>query len=246
VRFARRRRAPPQDPKLERWLVSYADLITLLFAFFATLYAISVLDSAKAERLVRSIEESFQSPLSKVLSESGVLEELPRGEGSQAELGPAEVARREEQRALDALGDRVRELRRKLEVPDDVRVRTTEDGLAISLAGSLVFDTGGSQLAPESGQVLDELARLVGAVPNHVRVEGHTDDRAPGAGAYASNWELSALRAATVARRLEGSGVLAHRLSAAGFGAERPLASNRSAEGRRINRRVDVVVLRAR
>jgi chemotaxis protein MotB len=246
MRPLRRRRGPPPDPKLDRWLVSYADLITLLFAFFATLYAISVLDTAKAQRLVQSIEESFESSLPRVFAEHGVLDQLPQGEGERAALGPAEAARREEQRALDALGERVRELRRALAVPDDVRVRQTEEGLVISLAGSLVFTAGGSEPAPESAPLIREIARLVHPLANQVRVEGHTDDRPPGRGPFASNWELSAARAAALLRRIEAAGVPAHRLQAAAFAAERPIASNRSDEGRRINRRVDVVVLRAR
>jgi chemotaxis protein MotB len=228
-----RREEPRENP--DRWLISYADFITLLFAFFTTLYAISVVDVEKADRLVTSIRQSFNSEGGSSTADGSDPLGLP-GEGS----SPTERTR------LELLGDRVRELSRRPGFEDGLRVRQTEEGLVISLADSAFFAAGGAAIPPEASPILQELARLLAALPNHVRIEGHTDDRPISSAQFPSNWDLSAARAVTVVRSLERSGIASYRLSASGFAAERPLVSNESEEGRKLNRRVDAVVLRSR
>jgi len=232
-----RRRPRIEEPRenTDRWLVSYADFITLLFAFFTTLYAISVVDVEKAERLVSSIRQSFHEERGDSVIDGKDETTLP-GEGS----SPSERTR------LELLGDRVRELRRKPGFEDGLRVRQTEEGLVISLADSAFFGAGGAAIPKEAEPVLEELARLLAELPNHVRIEGHTDDRPIRSAQFPSNWHLSAARAVELVRYLESHGVASYRLSASGFAAERPLVSNESEEGRTLNRRVDAVVLRSR
>jgi chemotaxis protein MotB len=227
-----RREEPRENP--DRWLVSYADFITLLFAFFTTLYAISVVDVEKAERLVSSIRESFNAD-----------GPPPPSGGSESPAGPDSSSPAEKTR-LELLGDRVRELRRRPGFEDGLRVRQTEEGLVISLADSAFFSTGGAAIPPDAAPVLQELARLLAELPNHVRIEGHTDDRPISSVQFPSNWDLSTARAVAVVRALESSGIASYRLSASGFAAERPLVSNESEDGRQLNRRVDAVVLRSR
>ena len=243
-----RRRAKLQPAhNRERWLISYADFITLLFAFFTTLYAISVVDAQKAQRLVHSIQESFGSALFEAGSDQpGVLREpvgrlVPLGQQTGIGTNGAEDGRR-----LDALRDRAEALARRLEERDALRVSSTERGLVISLSDSLFFEQGGATIPPRAGGVLEQVARELAPLPNHVRVEGHTDDVPVSGGAIGSNWHLSAARAANVVVAFERAGVPAFRLSASGFADQRPLVSNGSPDGRRLNRRVDVVVLRAR
>ena len=218
----------------DRWLVSYADFITLLFAFFTTLYAISVVDVEKAERLVSSIRQSFHEG-----GDSAI-------QGDDALALPGEGTSVSERTRLELLGDRVRELQRRPGFEDGLRVRQTEEGLVISLADSAFFGAGGAAIPPEATPVLEELAKLLAELPNHVRIEGHTDDRPISSAQFPSNWHLSAARAVEVVRFLERAGIASYRLSASGFAAERPLVSNESEEGRRLNRRVDAVVLRSR
>lgn len=221
----------------------YADFITLLFAFFTTLYAISVTDVEKAERLVHSIRASFGEALFQIES-PGLLEQLlgaPLRMGDETLLDPNEPNHR-----LDLLGERVNELVRAPGQASGLVVRRTEEGLVISLADTVYFSGSGAELAPDARERLHDVAALLREVPNHVRVEGHTDDRAAESSAFPTKWHLSSARAVQVLLELEALGIGRERLSAAGFADERPLVSNHTAEGRRMNRRVDIVVLRAR
>ena len=201
--------------------------MTLLFAFFDSMYAISVTDSVKAPRLVASVRESFREPL----FDFGPPEETSpfAGEGDGAletlivPVDPGDP--------LAGLGDRAREL---AGAATGLSVRSTQEGLVISLADTVLFDQGGIELSDPSRKTVRELAALLVRLPNHLRIEGHTDREPVARGRFASNWGLSA------------AGIPPRRLSAAGFSAQRPLVSNGTPEGRRMNRRVDVVVLRAR
>ena len=237
------RRVRESGENRERWLVSYADFITLLFAFFTTLYAISVVDAAKADRLVKSIQESFGDTVFELGTDDPVIFDS-------AQLRPrTEEATAAANRAVDddriqALETRARELVARLEAKDGVRVEQTERGLVISLTDSLFFESAGEELADPARKLVAQLAELLSPLPNHLQVEGHTDNRPIASRRFASNWHLSAARAVSVVRTLEDAGIPRYRLSAAGFADQRPLVSNGSPEGRRLNRRVDVVVLR--
>lgn len=237
ARTRRRRHVEEPHDNLERWVVSYADFITLLFAFFTTLYAISVVDVKKAESLEDAIRESFSER-----SRSG--ESLL--EGSKLISVPSDGSAPQEDTRLELLGERVRELSREAQLDAGLRVRETEDGLVISLADSLFFSGGGAGIPDGARGPLDELARLLGEIPHHLRIEGHTDDQPIATREMPSNWHLSATRAVAIVQYLERAGLPSYRLSASGFAAERPLVSNGTPEGRAINRRVDVVVLRSR
>jgi chemotaxis protein MotB len=239
--MARRRRE--EHGNRERWLVSYADFITLLFAFFTTLYAISVVDAVKAKKLVHSIRESFGE---------GVLEmnhpSLLDGESGQpVELGTGTAGLREGggEEALEHLAEQLEKLPLPEGVGDGVSFRLTERGLVITLAASLFFPSGGTGLPEEGREAIQDVAGAVRGLPNHVRIEGHTDSRPPKGGPHPTNWHLSAARAVEVLLELAGGGIPGHRLNAAGFGSERPIVSNTTAAGQRLNRRVEIVILRA-
>ena len=231
----RRRKLEEPHQNHERWLVSYADFITLLFAFFTTLYAMSVVDAEKAERLVYSIQQSFGTM---PLGGPQVIEEVPTFVGDRSTP--------DDEERFSQLRDELSELERDTGSANGMNVRETEEGLVISLADSLFFASGGTALDAASLPALRKVATLVSRLPNHLRVEGHTDDRKATNARYPSNWHLSALRAAEVVGLFEGEGIATYRLSAAGFGDQRPLVSNETEEGRLINRRVDIVVLRSK
>ncbi|MFQ5513171.1 MAG: OmpA family protein [Myxococcota bacterium] len=228
----------------DRWLVSYADFITLLFAFFTTLYAISVVDQEKGQRLVHSIRESFGTRLLQLgREEPGLVrfdphDPVPLGD----EAGAAASRREAAQMAM--LKERVENLSESRLLEQGVQARQTQEGLVISLAATQFFPTGTSELSDAARETIHTLARLIDDLPNYIRVEGHTDDRPVSSAAVPSNWHLSAYRAVTVVRELEKAGIPSYRLSAAGFADQRPLLSNRTPEGRARNRRVDLVILR--
>ncbi len=227
----------------ERWLISYADFITLLFAFFTTLYAISVVDAVKAQKLVHSIRESFGEGV----LEFGRPSLLDAEPGSVVQLG-------EDGRALVTKGgaaalahaaSRIDKLSLPKGMGEGITVRQTERGLVITLVDALFFETGGTRLPDAGRQAIQQIASVLRDLPNHIRVEGHTDNRPIAGGSLSTNWHLSAVRAVEVVIGLEGGGISRHQLSASGFGDQRPLVSNRTEEGQRLNRRVDIVVLRA-
>ncbi len=242
----RRRLRQGQSAGSARWLISYADFITLLFAFFTTLYAISVTDATKAERLVRSIRESFGNAVFEFGEDDpGRLERFQGAAGrTEEDLFAAHPA--EPERGLDLLGERARELSRQTGRASGLTVSRNEEGLVISLADTIIFARGQTELFAGARERLAEVATLLREIPNHVRVEGHSDNQPVATRRFPSNWHLSSARAVEVLRELEAQGIAPERLSSAGFADQRPLVSNETLEGRRINRRVDLVVLRAR
>jgi chemotaxis protein MotB len=242
----RRRHSRSPEPSAERWVIPYADLLTLLFALFTLLYASSAMDAEKAQKLVEALRESFGSvPRERGTDTPSVLENEAIDPSVTEEDRAAEnLAGRADGEQLDLLGERVRELAQSTGQGPGVGARRTEEGLVISLADAVFFDGAGEALPASAKATLARVAELLEGVPNHVRVEGHTDGGPPPAG-FRSNWQVSAARAVAVLEALQAAGVQAHRLSASGLGDQRPLMSNDSAEGRRLNRRVDLVVLRA-
>jgi chemotaxis protein MotB len=242
----RRRHSRSPEPSAERWVIPYADMLTLLFALFTLLYASSAVDAEKAQDLVEALRESFGSvPRERGTETPALLENEAIDPSATEEDQAAEnLAGRADSEQLDLLGERVRELGQSAGQGPGLGARRTEEGLVISLADAVFFDGEGATLPSHAKATLARVAELLEGVPNHVRVEGHTDGAPPSAG-FRSNWEVSAARAVAVLEALETAGVQAHRLSASGFSDQRPLMSNDSAEGRRLNRRVDLVVLRA-
>lgn len=230
----------------ERWLVSYADFVTLLFAFFVALYAISVTDGEKARALLESLRSSFGASV------------LPGyGQGDDPALGPpgakltgssalAQEPNPDDGRRLETLLRRLHELELEIGPDSGVSVHKSDEGIAIRLADSLFFSPAAEEPVAPAPAALARIAALLADLPNHVRIEGHTDDTPVDSGGMASHWQLAALRAVAVLRALGEQGIPNYRLSLAAFGSERPLASNASAAGRAANRRVELVVLRAR
>jgi len=215
----------------ERWLITYADLITLLLVFFVVMYSISRADLEKFQRVSSSLRAAFNldvlegaAPARRIATP---LEQDPR---FAAYLG----VRAEMMALLTRLGlDR-----------ESAEVELTYEGIVIHLSDALLFPPGQAQLRPEAARVLDGIAAILAALPNQVRVEGHTDNVPPPAGAYPDNWELSVMRAVSAVRYLtDVSGLPPERLSAVGHGQYRPRADNSTLEGRRKNRRVDIVIV---
>ena len=248
---ARRRAEDAGDPASghHRWIVSYADFITLLFAFFTTLYGISTLDAAKYGRAANGLQSAFAggAPALPGRDATGLapappgarpLAVLTQPDPAPSEMnGPAEVSLDDVRARLrDRLDGPVRQGRLSFEL--DPR------GLVVSIRESGSFVTGSAELSRDARAVVAEVAGAVREVGNLVRVEGHTDDVPIHTARYASNWELSTARATSVVALIVGlHGIDAARLSAAGYSEYHPLAPNDSEANRSRNRRVDIVIL---
>ena len=241
--MSRRRRGGGHDSGAERWLVSYADFITLLFAFFVVLFASSNVDKAKLVEFTEAYQQYLQSgpQLLSVGAPPGdqLLETVPTP-------GPVEPTRLEITAAeMAPVEQRLREILDGLLADESVSMSVEARGLVISLKEAALFPAGAASLRPGSAPVLSTVAQAVAvARGRQIRLEGHTDDRPIRTAEYPSNWELSSARATEVMRaltRLEGFDE--QLVSIAGYGQHRPVASNRTPEGRAQNRRVDIVLL---
>jgi chemotaxis protein MotB len=226
----------------ERWLLTYADLITLLMVFFVVLYAMSSADTAKWQQISASLQQAFNVDVMKgqtAMSIDSSAAPAPPIDTLISNNDVPQVARL--QAAIQAVVDQANGGQQS----PDVTVGTDRDGVVIRLSGSYLFDSGRAELKPNSFGVLDALAAQLKLEPNDIRVDGHTDSTPlVGSALYPTNWELSTARAVAVGRYLtEKDGVQATRLEAAGFGEFRPIASNDTREGRALNRRVEIHLL---
>lgn len=220
-----------------RWLLTYADLITLLMVFFVVMYAISNVDAAKYKALAHSLGEAFSrfapaqqsSALSPAVSDAGASSGILDGQ------------------TLEQFASNISEYVQEKGLQSEVRVRLEERGLAISLVGSVMFDLGRAEIRSEGLQIIDKVADYLANTKNYVSVEGSTDDLPVNTYMYPTNWELSVHRAVNVVRYLvEKRGLSPARFIASGYGEFRPLYPNDSEQNRAKNRRVDIVILRPR
>lgn len=209
----------------ERWLITYADVITLLMVFFIVLYSMSEMDKAKYQAIAQSLGQVFGGG-NLVVNIGGV------GDGVSIPL-PEEI--------LEGLG---KELYNDFAHDGRFTVRVSERGLIISLAGSATFESGSAAIVPEMYPLLDAIAAKVQGTDFDISVEGFTDSDPIRTAAFPSNWYLSVARANTVRDYLETHGVAPERMIVVGYGDTRPVWSNETEEGKAKNRRVDVVILR--
>jgi len=241
----------------ERWLVSYADFITLLFAFFVVLYASSQADKKKAAVVAASIKGAFQQ-LGVFTGSAVEGVGVPGSPGilhpelTDAPLKEVKVAGNSEKSpGGTGFGIDVDELRHQLEsaLGDEIRqheiqMRVTPEGLVVSLREVGFFNSGQAELLENGHKTLTRIATILGGRGFEIRVEGHTDNVPVHNSRFKSNWELSTARATTVVSLLiEQHGFDPLLVSAAGYSEYRPVESNKTAHGRAANRRVDLVVV---
>ena len=255
----------------ERWLVSYADMVTLLMCLFIVLFAISQVDKAKFAALSAGLSASFGAPITAlpgVTPEGSVLDALPSAVDVAAGIAPGQEASREEvdaaaeqaaveraaRVAVEAQGayDNLDEVRRKIQAALDAagysgaaRFEIDERGLVAHIvADQVLFDAERADLRPEGAVILDAIAPTLRELPNQLAIEGHANHLPVTAGGpWPSNWELSAFRATTVVRYLAGDGIPQQRMSANGYSSTRPLVPETDPNAITVNRRVDIVVL---
>lgn len=257
-----RRKRRSSHTNHDRWLISYADFITLLFAFFVVLYASSQVDKRKVGKLALAIQVAFQ--------QMGVLDasntqtpvegaDAAQSSGTGKEKENSDHAASQGQVATsfdgvlapkDGSGDLVG-LKSELEIAlaseiksKAIAVHREPDGLVISLREAGFFESGSAQMKSTSQSALDRIAGMLRQHDYRLRIEGHTDNAPIHTAGFPSNWELSTSRATEMVQILiVRDGFSPDRLSAAGFAQYHPVATNLTAEGRGMNRRVDIVIL---
>jgi chemotaxis protein MotB len=224
----------------ERWLVSYADFITLLFGFFVVMYAFAKADQKKQVQVTAAIDAAFRSMgLPMVPVSSTATQQTPNAVMNDDVLTPA-LVKMDFQRIQRELNS---ELAGQLKA-HTVSIEMGRDGLIISLREAGFFASGSAIPKPEALPVLRQIAESLGRTPYDLRIEGHTDNVPIHNSQFDSNWELSTARATSIARLfLYLKAIPPDRLSAAGYAEFHPFATNDTAEGRALNRRVDIVVL---
>ena len=244
-----RRKHEEEHENHERWLVSYADFITLLFAFFVVMYAISSVNEGKYKVLSDSLVSAFKDPQSSMSPiQMGIPQRnqaLPsaRLPGTRMPTASKDAVSKEEAKRMKKLAKSVVEVLEPMASKGQVRVTQSKRGVAVEINASLLFEPANAELNPASVETLRALALKLVEVDNLIQVQGFTDNQPIRSNQYPSNWELSAARAGSVVRLMEAAGVVAPRLVAVGYGANRSIDNNSTPEGRARNRRVTIEIL---
>lgn len=245
IRTRRRSAEGEERTSHDRWLVSYADFITLLFAFFVVMFAISQVDETKLGRFSESVQAATRTqdanaapqalPNDPAMDLSGIVPPTPATQGPVPTDGAASLRARLE----GSLADAIRSGR--------VSVVETPEGIVVRLNDRSFFNSGSSRVSSNAEGDIVRIAELLRGTTHEVSIEGHTDSRPIQNYMYRSNWELSASRAASVLTMLaERARIPVTQLSVAGYADRKPLASNDTEEGRARNRRVEILVRGAR
>jgi chemotaxis protein MotB len=251
--MARRKRRNIEEPENhERWLVSYADFITLLFAFFVVMYSISSVNDGKYRVLAESLEDAFSH-----IKKNDDL--IPIGEGlTSIDPIPMENPAAVEQEKKDQqLSAEIKEERQRLKLISEqfneilepyidkklIAVKKHDFWLELEMKSGMLFASGEADLASKAIPVLKKIAETIRHLPNSIHIEGHTDNIPIDTVEFPSNWDLSSARASSVVREFEQAGIAPSRLAAIGYGEFHPIADNKLEEGRFKNRRVVLVLI---
>jgi chemotaxis protein MotB len=264
-----RRRRQDIHVNHERWLISYADFITLLFAFFVVMYSISQVNDSKYRVLSDTFIEAFNQPTDSQNNAEPVQQSNPSNVITPIDMGkivpsttgeqgtPTEVADQGEPAAavssvaseglttpdeLSQISDLVTEKFSQLINDQMITVSSNELWLQIELKDSILFSSGSAETSEQAQKIFDEIALILKNYSNPVQVEGFTDNIPINSPKYPTNWELSSARASAIVKYLVTRGVAPERLSAVGYGEYQPVASNATEAGRAQNRRVAIMI----
>lgn len=247
-----RRKHVEEHANHERWLVSYADFITLLFAFFVVMYSISQVNESKYRVLSNTLEDAFHQP--ELAVEAIQIGEKARSNPTNLIALNVDAAKIKEgdggpQSTTTGMPDEFKEVAKQiaeafgeLMAQGLVTMRGNEEWLEIEMKSSLLFDSGDATLSNQALELLGQIAAILREQKNAVRVEGFTDDKPIHTVRYPSNWELSSARAAAVVQLFVEEGIDAGRLVAAGYGQAQPVVPNDTPENRTKNRRVVLMI----
>ncbi|PCJ33146.1 MAG: flagellar motor protein MotD [Gammaproteobacteria bacterium] len=262
--MARRKRVE-EHINHDRWLISYADFITLLFAFFVVMYSISSVNEGKYRVLSDTLESVFSNPKKSLdpiqigeISRSPNNDDedtLTPSQGEAIYIIPPPTATVEvevytppkvDQETIDTINNISKQLNDTFEqmISDgDVSIKQGEDWLELEMKSNVLFYSGEARLGKEAVPIIGKVAKILSNSGNPIQVEGFTDNNPINTPRFPSNWELSAARAASVVHLLERYGLTPNRMSAIGYGEFQPIADNSTIEGQQQNRRVVLVVL---
>jgi chemotaxis protein MotB len=231
-----RKKKHPEHVNHERWLVSYADFITLLFAFFVVMFAVSQVDSRKVGRFTEAFSKAVGIDVFPMTGESLLSGgKIP----DDTSVGPSAQGMSSE---LEELHVTLRKMAESNEALQGLQVIKLRHELVLRLPEGVFFDSGDARVKDATSRMLKILTPELSKRTLEVRVEGHTDNRPIASGRFRSNWNLSTERASAVMVLLLAEGMLPTRVSIAGYGEYRPIADNTTDDGRKQNRRVDLVV----
>ena len=248
----RRKIIEEDDENPERWLVSYADFITLLFAFFVVMYAISSVNKSKYDQLTNSMGSAFLGkigPNGLPVVQANNDPKQANGQPQKALLKPLPLSylitekTRKEREAMLAVGINVSQKLSTLIAEQKVNIMQNSRGVRIDINDSLLFEPGSAELSPRAAPLMSQIADSVKDSVYNLQVEGHTDNVPIHSDLFFSNWELSALRASSVVRMLSTMNIKENRLSATGFGSTQPISENETPNGRSKNRRVAILIM---
>lgn len=249
-----RKKEPEKAANHERWLVSYADFITLLFAVFVTLYAMSQTDKKKVDEVAASYRNAFGVTIGANSGKPKLIDRTELLPIPSLRPQPPNSAQPKMQKDGSAKTQATKKDFKEILISmekylidhkavDKVNVEVSRRGLVISLKEAGFFEKGSASLKPMSDEILEKIGEVLQPYSNQVSFEGHTDNLPMRSPTFPSNWELSTGRATNVAHYfMERYGFAPERLSVTGFGEYRPVADNSTEEGRKQNRRVDIVV----
>ncbi len=254
-----RKRKHEEHENHERWLVSYADFITLLFAFFVVMYAISSVNEGKYRVLSSALVSAFSHPQktiepiqygtplrSPIIQHESLFKDSQLKNESTIDSPGVDhriVPTPKEMADMQKLADEIEYNLKPLIDQELITVTKTNQGLEIEIKSNILFASGAAVLSLQAIAPLKKIAAVLAKVPNDINVEGYTDNVPISTASFPSNWELSAARAASVVRLFTQSGLQAMRLKAIGFGEHQPIADNATELGRSKNRRVAIMVL---
>ncbi|WP_300650378.1 flagellar motor protein MotD [Pseudomonas sp.] len=238
-----RRRHHEEHENHERWLVSYADFITLLFAFFVVMYSMSSVNEGKYKILSDSLTGVFNQP-DRAIKPIPVGDERPRTTEPDRSLVDEDEQASQPADSLQSIADSMRLAFAGLIDSKQLKVSGNELWIEIELSSSLLFPSGDALPNNAAFDLIEKIAKILAPYENPVHVEGFTDNLPIKTAQYPTNWELSASRAASIVRMLAMDGVNPGRLASVGYGEFQPVADNATADGRARNRRVVLVVSR--
>lgn len=239
--MARKKKQQEAPPGAPLFMATYGDMVTLLLCFFVLLYSFSTLDAKKFEMLAASMQMAFHiQPGGPASSAPVSLQDGAMMEGRGESPSPSEGNKGNAQRVLAMM----RETIKNEHLEDEIQLAENERGVAISMSEQILFGETSAELHPEGARILYKIGTFLESIPNHIAVEGHTDNLSPVGSRYRDNWALSAARAATIAAYLDSAiGIGQSRLRAVGLASSTPVVPNDSPTHRSLNRRVDLIIL---
>lgn len=243
----------PEHINLERWLISYADFITLLFATFVVLYALSQTDFKGFKMLEESMKKAFEKPSIMQGSEgmmspdaSDSIFNMQQADSMITPLMMEYMSQKYEDQSMQEIVQSIKQAEQSGEI-SDVEVFETDRGIIIRLQGNYLFKSGSAELMPAAKIKLQKVGAIIAKkfILHNIRIEGHTDNQALHTAQFPSNWELSSARSSAIIRFfISEFGFMPSIFTAVGFADTRPIASNKSSSGQTKNRRVEILILK--